>query len=323
MKNGRRLGGLVAAALWVVVVAATPAGAQYGAQADGEWPTYGGDLGNTKYSPLDQITADNFDQLEIAWRWRSADGFLSKTDAAGGELWTNSRFIFDELSREDPDRWRDGEPPYVARFKATPLMVGGRMFVNMPTSVGAAIDARTGETLWVFNPKTYEAGTTTMTARWIQRGVAYWTDGSAERVLWGTSDGHLVSVDAATGRPDPAFGRNGRVDLMEGLPNRRRGDRDWLNALTYSVQSPPIVVGDTIVTPASISSYNIDKEQVPGWSRGWDVRTGERQWTFRTVPQGDDYGNDTWEGDSWRYSGKVSGWSIYSADEELGLLYIP
>ena len=323
MKNGRRLGGLVAAALWVVVVAATPAGAQYGAQADGEWPTYGGDLGNTKYSPLDQITADNFDQLEIAWRWRSADGFLSKTDAAGGELWTNSRFIFDELSREDPNRWRDGEPPYVGRFKATPLMVGGRMFVNMPTSVGAAVDARTGETLWVFNPKTYEAGTTTMTARWIQRGVAYWTDGSAERVLWGTSDGHLVSVDAATGRPDPAFGRNGRVDLMDGLPNTRRGDRDWLNALTYSVQSPPIVVGDTVVTPASISSYNIDREQVPGWSRGWDVRTGERQWTFRTVPQGDDYGNDTWEGDSWRYSGKVSGWSIYSADEELGLLYIP
>ena len=323
MKNGRRLGGLVAVALWVVVVAAMPAGAQHGAQADGEWPTYGGDLGNTKYSPLDQITADNFDQLEIAWRWRSADGFLSKTDAAGGELWTNSRFIFDELSREDPNRWRDGEPPYVGRFKATPLMVGGRMFVNMPTSVGAAIDARTGETLWVFNPKTYEAGTTTMTARWIQRGVAYWTDGSAERVLWGTSDGHLVSVDAATGRPDPAFGRNGRVDLMDGLPNTRRGDRDWLNALTYSVQSPPIVVGDTVVTPASISSYNIDREQVPGWSRGWDVRTGERQWTFRTVPQGDDYGNDTWEGDSWRYSGKVSGWSIYSADEELGLLYIP
>ena len=323
MKNGRRLGGLVAVALWVVVAAAMPAGAQHGAQADGEWPTYGGDLGNTKYSPLDQITADNFDQLEIAWRWRSADGFLSKTDAAGGELWTNSRFIFDELSREDPNRWRDGEPPYVARFKATPLMVGGRMFVNMPTSVGAAIDARTGETLWVFNPKTYEAGTTTMTARWIQRGVAYWTDGSAERVLWGTSDGHLVSVDAATGRPDPAFGRNGRVDLMAGLPNTRRGQRDWLNALTYSVQSPPIVVGDTVVTPASISSYNIDREQVPGWSRGWDVRTGERQWTFRTVPQGDDYGNDTWEGDSWRYSGKVSGWSIYSADEELGLLYIP
>ena len=323
MKTGRALGGLVAAALAFVVAAATPAGAQYGARADGEWPTYGGDLGNTKYSPLDQITAENFDALEIVWRWRSADGFLSKSDAAGGELWADSRLIFDELDREDPDRWRDREAPYVGRFKATPLMVGGRLFVNMPTSVGAAVDARTGETLWVFNPKSYEAGTTTMTARWIQRGVAYWTDGSAERVLWGTSDGYLVSVDAATGRPDAAFGRNGRVDLMDGLPNTRRGDRDWLNALTYSVQSPPIVVGDTIVSPASISSYNIDQEQVPGWTRGWDVRSGERRWTFRTVPQGDDYGNDTWEGDSWRRSGKVSGWTIYSADEELGLLYIP
>ncbi len=323
MQTLGRIGGFVLAALVVVVAAAAPAGAQYGARADGEWPTHGGDLGNTKYSPLDQITADNFDQLEIVWRWRSADGFLSKSDAAGGELWTDSRLIFDALDREDPDRWRDREPPYVARFKATPLMVGGRLFVNMPTSVGAGIDARTGETLWVFNPKSYEAGTTTMTARWIQRGVAYWTDGDAERVLWGTSDGYLVSVDAATGRPDAAFGRNGRVDLMDGLPNTRRGDRDWLNALTYSVQSPPIVVGDIIVSPASISSYNINQEQVPGWTRGWDVRTGARRWTFRTVPQGDDYGNDTWEGDSWRRSGKVSGWTIYSADEELGLLYIP
>ena len=323
METSHRLGGLVSVALLVVVGAAAPAGAQYGAPADGEWPTYGGDLGNTKYSPLDQITAENFDALEIVWRWRSADGFLSKSDAAGGELWADSRLIFGELDREDPDRWRDREPPYVGRFKATPLMVGGRLFVNMPTSVGAAVDARTGETLWVFNPKSYEAGTTTMTARWIQRGVAYWTDGGAERVLWGTSDGYLVSVDAATGRPDAAFGRNGRVDLMDGLPNTRRGDRDWLNALTYSVQSPPIVVGDTIVSPASISSYNIDQEQVPGWTRGWDVRSGERRWTFRTVPQGDDYGNDTWEGDSWRRSGKVSGWTIYSADEELGLLYIP
>ena len=93
--------------------------------------------------------------------------------------------------------------------------------------------------------------------------------------------------------------------------------------VAVAVKSPPIVVGDTVVTPESISSYNINKEQVPGWTRGWDARTGERKWTFRTVPQGDDFGNDTWEGDSWRYSGKVSGWSIYSADEELGYLYVP
>ena len=83
--------------------------AQHGAKADGEWPTYGGDLGNTKYSPLDQIDADNFGNLKVVWRWQSADGFLSKTYPGGGELWTNSRFIFEELNREDPNRWRDGD----------------------------------------------------------------------------------------------------------------------------------------------------------------------------------------------------------------------
>ena len=221
MKNGRRLGGLVAAALWVVVVAATPAGAQYGAQADGEWPTYGGDLGNTKYSPLDQITADNFDQLEIAWRWRSADGFLSKTDAAGGELWTSSRLIFDELNREDPDRWRDGEAPYVGRFKATPLMVGGRMFVNTPTSVGGAIDARTGETLWVFNPKTYEAGTTTMTARWIQRGVAYTgPTGAPSGCCGGRATGTWCPSTPPPAGPTPPSVGTGASTSWTGCPTR-------------------------------------------------------------------------------------------------------
>ena len=274
----RRLIGCIACA---VLLGASSLNAQYGAKANGEWPTYGGDLGNTKYSPLDQITKDNFDELEIAWRWQSADGFLSATDPAGGELWTNSRFIFEQLNRQDPDRWRDQEPPYLANFKATPLMVGGRLYINMPTSLGAGIDARTGETIWVYNPKTYEAGTTTMTARWNQRGVAYWTDGTEQRILCGTSDGYLVAVDAATGRPVESFGEQGRVDLMAGLPQADRGSRDWLNALTYSVQSPPIVVGDTVVTPASISSYNINKEQIPGWTRGWDVRTGERKMDVR------------------------------------------
>ena len=306
-----------------VVLTAATVDAQYGAKADGEWPTYGGDLGNTKYSPLDQIDRNNFEELEIAWRWQSADAFLSMTDSKGGELWTNSQFIFEELNREDPNRWRDQEPPYVDKFQATPLMVGGRLYLNMPTSVGAAIDARTGETIWVYNPKTYEAGTTTMTLRWAQRGVAYWTDGAEERILWGTSNGYLVAVDAKTGRPVESFGQQGRVDLMEGLPRAVRGSRDWLNALTYSVSSPPIVVGDTVVTPASISSYNINKEQIPGWTRGWDVRTGRRKWTFETVPQADSYGNDTWEDDSWRYTGKISGWTVFSADEELGYLYVP
>jgi quinoprotein glucose dehydrogenase len=296
--------------------------AQRGAPASGEWRTYGGDLANTKYSPLDQINAGNFSTLRIAWRWRSADGFLSTTVPGGGEWSASSALVFDYL-KQDAKRWRDGESPYVANFKATPLMVGGRLFINTPSSVGAAIDARTGQTLWTFNPKSYEAGTTTMSARWNQRGVAYWTDGRDARVFWGTGDGYLIAVDAITGRPVDSFGNHGRVDLMTGLPQAVRGSRDWLNALTYSVQSPPIVVRDTIVVPASISSYNINKEQIPGYTRGWDVRTGRLKWTFNTVPRPGEYGNETWEQDSWSYTGKVSGWTIYSADEELGYLYVP
>jgi quinoprotein glucose dehydrogenase len=202
-------------------------------------------------------------------------------------------------------------------------MIGGRLFLNTPTSIAASIDAKTGETLWVYNPKSYEAGTTTMSARWNQRGVAYWTDGKEERVYWGTGDGYLIAVDAKTGAPVTSFGNQGRVDLMEGLPRAVRGRRDWLNALTYSVQSPPIVIRDTVVTPASISSYNIMKEQIPGWTRGWDARTGKLKWTFHSIPRAGEFGNETWENNSWEYTGKVSGWSIFSADEELGYLYIP
>lgn len=291
--------------------------------ARGEWPTYAGDLAATKYSPIDQITKDNFSSLKVAWRTKSPDGFLSMTLPNGDEWTADSRLIFDELKRIDPKRWRDNASPLLNNFKATPLMVSGLLYFNLPTSVGAAVDAKTGALRWVYNPRSYEVGTTTMSARWNQRGVAYWTDGKDERVFWGTGDGHLIAVDARTGRPVPGFGKNGRVDLMEGLPRAKRGARDYLNALTYSVQSPPIVVRDAVITPASISSLIINKEQIPGWIRAFDVRTGAVKWTFHTVPTPGEFGNDTWENDSWSYSGKVTAWSTMSADEELGRVYIP
>lgn len=291
--------------------------------ARGEWPTYGGDLASTKYSPLEQITGENFSSLTMAWRAKSPDALLSMTMPGGGEWTGRPRDVFDELNRLDPERWRDGEAPFVNNFKATPLMIGGVLYLNTPTSMGAALDARTGATLWTFNPKSYESGTTTMSLRWNQRGVAYWTDGTEARVFWGTGDGYLVAVDAKTGRPIQGFGENGRVDLMADLPRAERGRRDYLNALTYSVQSPPLVVRDVVITPASISSLVSQKEQIPGWVRAFDVRTGQRRWTFRTVPSEGEYGNDTWHAGSWQHAGKVTVWTMMSADEELGYVYLP
>lgn len=291
--------------------------------ATGEWPTYGGDLANSKYSPLDQVTASNFAQLKIAWRAKSPDGFLSMTLPDGSEWAADSKLIFEELSKLDPKRWRDNQPPFVQNYKTTPLMVGGTLYVNTPSSVGAAYDARTGALKWVYNPKSYESGTTTMSLRWNQRGVAYWRSGSDERIYWGTGDGYLIAVDARTGRPVREFGVNGKVDLMDGLPRAKRGTRDYLNALTYSVQSPPIVVKDLVITPAAISSLIKTKEQIPGWIRAFDARTGKVRWTFNAIPQKGEVGAETWQDGSNEYAGKVTVWTIMSADEELGLLYLP
>ncbi|MGH9221909.1 MAG: pyrroloquinoline quinone-dependent dehydrogenase, partial [Vicinamibacterales bacterium] len=253
----------------------------------------------------------------------SPDGFLSMTLPDGSEWSADAKSIFDELNRIDPKRWRDGQPPFVQNYKATPLMVSGTLYVNTPSSVGAAYDARTGALKWVYNPKSYEAGTTTMSLRWNQRGVAYWRDGNDERVYWGTGDGYLIAVNAKTGRPVEGFGNNGKVDLMDGLPRAKRGERDYLNALTYSVQSPPIVVGDLVITPAAISSLVRFKEQIPGWIRAFDARTGKVRWTFQTIPSKGEFGSETWADGSNEYAGKVTVWTLMSADEELGHVYLP
>lgn len=309
--------------IWPALLLASTTGVATQDRPTGEWPTYGGDLASSRYSPLAEVTGQNIGALRVAWRAPSPDASLSVSTADGGSWSGPPAAIFAELQQRDPKRWRDEEPPNLTNFKATPLMVGGLLFVNSPTSVGAAYDARTGRLRWSYNPKSYEAGTTTMSLRWNQRGVAYWRDGDDARVLWGTGDGYLVAVDAATGRPVPGFGTDGRVDLMAGLPRATRGSRDYLNALTYSVQSPPIVVGDVVITPASISSLVIHKEQIPGWIRAHDVRTGKLLWTFHTVPQPGEPGHESWAGDAWRDAGKVTVWTAMSADPELGYVYLP
>ena len=315
----------------VIIAAVLGAQAPVPSTTRGEWPTYGGDLANSKYSPLDQINASNFSALRIAWRMKSPDGFLSMTLSDGTEWQADSQAIFDELNRINPKRWRDGQPPFVQNYKTTPLMVGGTLYVNTPSSVGAAYDARTGALKWVYNPKSYEAGTTTMSLRWNQRGVAYWrapstslrAGGDDERVYWGTGDGYLIAVNAKTGRPVEGFGTNGKVDLMDGLPRAKRGERDYLNALTYSVQSPPIVVKDLVITPAAISSLIKSKEQIPGWIRAFDARTGKVRWTFQTIPSKGEFGSETWADGSNEYAGKVTVWTLMSADEALGHVYLP
>ena len=277
-----------------------PAHAQYGA-ANGEWPTYAGDLGGTKYSALDQIDASNFDDLEIAWRWTSADGSLD----------------LDALREIHPDL-------SILNFRVTPLMVGGVVYVVTPLRLAAALDAGTGAVRWVHNPEAIRATKHAInTNNYSSRGLAYWTDGNGERLFYGTPDGYLLALDATTGLPVRSFGDNGRIDLAAEIPRSGRGTTDNQGHPWISVNSPPIVAHDVVVTPTSISDQPIAKEQPPGWVKGIDARTGDTKWIFRTVPQADDFGSDSWQNGSWRYSGSTNVWSMLSVDDELGYIYLP
>ena len=331
----RQSSSIPAISLLALLAAAAAADAQPGESAgpwqtydtsNGEWRSYAGDIRGTKYSPLDQIDADNFADLEIAWEWTTVDHFVSRTTPGGGEWRAPLDTVVDSLVADTPDLYRPGHRPLATRLQATPLMVGGVLYFNTPLSQGVAVDAATGETLWVFNPKSYEEGTPTMSNPWSQRGVAWWTDGAGdERVFWGTGNGYLVCVDAQTGRPCPGFGDgSGRVDAMAGLPRAAREERDYLNALLFGIHSPPIVVRDRVIHGSHVADRRITKEAVPGWVRAWDVRTGEHAWDFHTVPDGtDEFGVDTWLNDSWRYSGNANVWSMLAGDNELGHVYLP
>ena len=210
--------------------------------SNGEWRSYAGDIAGTKYSPLDQINAENFSDLQLAWDWTSVDTFVSKTVPGGGEWWAPLDTIVETLVDETPNLYRIRHLPNPSGFQATPLMVGGVLYFNTPLSQGVAVDATTGDTLWVFNPKSYEEGTTPMTGTWRQRGVAYWTDGGEdERIFWGTGKVNLVCVDAKTGRPCAEFWSPSETawsTRWSGLPRANRTERDYLNAMLYGIHSP-------------------------------------------------------------------------------------
>ena len=289
---------LVCVAWWYAVLLSPALSlAQYGA-TNGEWRSYGGDLGSTKYSPLDQIDATNFSDLRLAWRWQSADGSL------------------------DLEAIRQQVPRVQFRmFQATPLMVGGVLYISTAMHQVAAIDAATGETLWVHDPKVYLGGSPTHF--YNSRGVAYWSDGDDARIFFGTNESYLLALDAATGQPVLDFGDGGRVDLMEGIPRAVRGETNYRGRNLMGVASPPIVAHNIVVTPSVISDGAIRKEAPPGWLKGVDARTGDTKWMFRTVPQADDFGVDTWLNESWRYSGNANVWTMLSVDDEAGYIYLP
>jgi quinoprotein glucose dehydrogenase len=260
------------------------------ALAHGEWPAYAGTYAATRYSPLTQITKDNAKDLRVAWRWKSPDMAVRAKRPDIGPTFLN---------------------------ESTPLMVGGVLYTSTSLSQVAAIDAVTGETKWVFDPKIYDNGLG-MPANlgWLHRGVAYWKNGEDERIIMLTAFAQMYALDARTGKPVAEFGKDGRVDLAASL--RRPVDPNY-----YTNSSPPVIVRGVIVVGSSVFDWWGKRPSPPGDVRGFDVKSGRLLWTFHTVPQGEEPGVETWEKDSWKEAGNTNVWAPMSADEELGYVYLP
>ena len=257
-----------------------------------DWPSYGGDNGSSKYSPLDQINAENVDQLEIVWEWLSLDNATVASNLADG----NNRAV-------------------PAGYKATPLVVDGIMYVSTSFGRVVALDAANGELRWSFDTRAWEAGRP-MNLGYNTRGVAYWARGDKKRLFFATYDSYLWSIDVVSGSPDENFGDAGRVDLTLGLG--REFDRQL-----YGVVSPPLVTNDRVIVNSAIHDAPSSIEMPPGDVRAFNPDTGEMEWIFHTIPQAGEFGNDSWEDGSWEYTGNTNSWTIMSADDELGIVYIP
>ena len=254
----------------------------------GEWPTYGADLASTRYSPLDQITKDNFNKLEVAWRF--------KTDALG--------------------------PRPEFNFQGTPLMVDGVVYSTAGTRRAVvALDAGTGELLWMHSENEGKRGEAAP-RQLSGRGLSYWPGTATDkpRIVYVTPGYQMVALDAKTGVPAAGFGKNGIVDLKD------QDDQPIdLEKGEMGLHATPTIAKDVIVVGAAHLPGGAPKSRIheKGFIRGYDARTGKRLWIFHTIPLAGEFGNNTWEKDSWSYTGNAGVWAQMTVDEETNTVFLP
>jgi quinoprotein glucose dehydrogenase len=270
-------------------LASQPAGVP--STRNGDWTHYTADVHGTKYAPLDQITAANFNQLEVAWRF--------KTDNLGTR------------------------PEY--KLEGTPLAIRGVLYTTAGTRRSVvALDGRTGELIWTHSYR--EGNRAAIAPRQLSgRGVAYWTDGKGdERVLYVTTGYRLVALNAKNGSMVQSFGQGGVVDLKQGAV-AGKGQPIDLETGEIGLHSTPTVVKDVVIVGSSFKEGMTVKthNNTKGLVRAFDVKSGKLLWTFNTIPRPGEFGNDTWESESWAINGNTGVWSQITVDEDAGLVYLP
>jgi quinoprotein glucose dehydrogenase len=253
-----------------------------------EWPFYGGDQAGTKFSPLADVNTANVAKLAVAWEWVTGEKALEDFSTRPGS------------------------------FQTTPLMIDNVLYLSTPYNRVVALNAETGAELWAFDPKAYEDGQPPNGTGFVHRGVAAWRDsanGNALRIFI-NSRYRLFAIDAKTGRPVESFGPHGSIDLSEGLV--------WaINKKHYTNTSPPVVFNDLIILGNGVGDRLVYRNDPPGDIRAFDARSGRQRWSFHTIPQPGEVGNETWGADSWSYTGHTNAWPPMTLDAERGLLYVP
>jgi quinoprotein glucose dehydrogenase len=250
-----------------------------------EWPFYGGDQGGMKYSELAGVNTKNVTRLRLAWTWKTGEVPLPQFNTRPG------------------------------MFENTPLMIDGVLYLSTPYNKVVALDAETGRQLWSYDPKTYEDGQPPNGTGYVHRGVAAWHDAGKLRIFLNTRY-RLICLDAKSGQLVPSFGKQGVVDLSQGLI--------WpINKLHYTETSPPVVYKDLVIVGNGVGDRLVYRNDPPGDVRAFDARTGKQIWSFHTIPQAGEFGNDTWRENSWKFTGHTNVWAPMSLDERRGLLYLP
>jgi len=274
-------------AIAVMLLAGGAIGAAPGGPAV-EWPYYGGDQAGTKYSALADINASSVSSLAVAWEWSTGEKALDQFGTRPGN------------------------------FQTTPLMIDNVLYLSTPYNRVVALDAETGAHLWSYDPKPYEDGQPPNGTGFVHRGVAAWrdrADGNKLRIFM-NSRYRLICLDAASGRPVESFGERGAVDLSRGLV--------WeINKAHYTNTSPPLVYRDLVILGNGVGDRLTYRNDPPGDVRAFDARSGKLVWTFHTIPQPGEFGNDTWGNDSWSFTGHTNVWAPMTLDERRGLVYLP
>jgi quinoprotein glucose dehydrogenase len=250
-----------------------------------DWPFYGGDQEGTKYSALTEINTGTVSRLHVAWMWTTGETDLPQYESKPG------------------------------MFEVTPLMIDDVLYLSTPYNKVVALKASTGAVLWSYDPKAYELGQPPNGTGWVHRGVAAWRDGGKLRIFL-NSRYKLICLDAQTGKVLTSFGENSTVDLSQGLV--------WpINKLHYTETSPPVVYKDVVIVGNGVGDRLVYRRDPPGDVRGFDAHTGKQLWSFHTIPQLGEEGNETWGNDSWKSTGHTNVWAPMTLDASRGLVYLP